>query len=160
MRMATAAWAMLGMAGALAGCAHHRVPRGGETISYATAMCFGTCPVYTVTVGPDGQGVFNGEKFTAVAGERRFQATPEQVRAFTAALAKVRTEGDREITPGKPGCTDFATDMPGATVRWQGAGGVSSLTFNYGCARDNRQIADALRAAPGLLPIGDLVGKR
>lgn len=151
----------MALAGGLAACAHDRAPpRGGETISYSTSMCFGTCPVYTVTLGPDGQGIFNGERFTAVTGERRFQATPEQVRAVTAALAKIRPDGDREIVPGKPDCGDFATDMPGATVRWQGAGGTSSLQFNYGCGMKNRKVADTLRAVPDMLPIGDLVAKR
>ena len=148
------------MAILLAGCAHDRVPRGGETISLSTTRCFGTCPVYTVTLSPDGQGIFDGQQFTAVTGERRFQATPEQVRAFTQALAKVRPEGDRKIEPGTPDCPMIVTDMPSTNIRWQGAGGASSLNFYGGCGRENPKIADTLRAAPGLLPIGDFIGRR
>ena len=35
-----------------------------ETIRYETGACFGTCPVYTVTIAPDGKGTFEGKRFT------------------------------------------------------------------------------------------------
>jgi hypothetical protein len=146
---------------ALAGCAHHPVPRGGETISYATTPCHGTCPVYTVTLGPDGQGIFVGEQFTAVNGERRFQASATQVAAFTESLARVRPARDREFGEGKADCEQVATDAPGVRVRWQGALGGTSLSFYYGCrGTEASRVAADLRTVPDLLPIADLIGKR
>jgi len=154
-------WMVIGAAAlALAGCAHGRDQAGAETISYSTQRCFGSCPVYTVTVGPDGQGIFDGQMFTTTRGEQRFQATPEQVRAFAAALAPARPTGDRVIEPGSPGCANAPTDMPSINVRWQGTQGSKSLRFYRGCARENQAIADALAAAPATLPIAGMIGDR
>ena len=152
---------------ALAGCAHHPVPRGGETMTYATGPCFGSCPAYTVTLGPDGQGIFVGQQFAAVTGERRFQASPEQVRAFAERLAPFRPKGEELIEPeakgkGRSRCREAATDQSSVDIRWQPAAAPAShLRFYYGCdVAKNRAMADALLGAPDLLPIADLIGKR
>ena len=53
MRMATTVGAIALM---LAACAGHRVPVGGEAITYrleATGFCR-TCTSYTITLGPEG----------------------------------------------------------------------------------------------------------
>src|SRR3546814_11246735 len=44
---------------ALAGCVAGgtATPADRATITYATQPCFGACPVYTVTVSPDGQEI-------------------------------------------------------------------------------------------------------
>jgi len=145
---------------ALVGCAHDRVPRGGETISYATTPCHGTCPVYTVTLGPDGQGIFVGEQFTAVTGERRFPASAAQVAAFTETLARVRPTRDRDFGKGKGDCEQVATDAPSVRVRWQGALGSTTLSFYYGCSgKKASRVAADLRSAPDLLPVAALIGK-
>jgi hypothetical protein len=155
-----AVWGV-GVAMALAGCAHDRAVSGGETITYTTTRCYGTCPAYTITLGPDGQGIFVGQQFTAVVGERRFRASPDQVRGFAARLAPYRPKGERLIEPGKPGCKLAGTDSPSVDVHWQVAvGAPSHLHFYYGC-RDpqNRGMTDALRFAPDALPIAALIGK-
>ena len=82
------------MAVALAGCAKtgtrpdgKPVPIEGDSITYETGPCFGACPVYSVTVRPDGTGVFDGKRFTAVSGVRAFTLTKAQYDAFAARLA-------------------------------------------------------------------------
>lgn len=145
----------------LAGCAGGRVPTGGETITYAATPCHGSCPVYTVTLGPDGQGVFVGERNVAGLGEHRFQATPDQVRAFTAALRRFRPAGERVVGHDGESCRLFATDAPGVDIRWRVAVGTPAhLVFDYGCHdAANAKAAAALRGAPALLPIADLIGR-
>jgi hypothetical protein len=154
--------AAIGMAAlALAGCAHGRDKRGGETISYSATACFGSCPIYTVTLGPDGQGIFEGARYTAARGERRFQATPAQMREFTRQLAAVRPRQDRVFAMGTPGCEPARTDAPGIDVRWQGTAGAVTLRAYGGCGgKDGRETYDALRRAAGALPIADYVGGR
>lgn len=160
---------MLALGGAmLAGCA--MTPSTGtpiaierETISYQTSPCYGTCPVYAITVQPDGTGMFEGKQHTAVTGTRAFKATPAQVRAFTAKLAPYRpASGDRMLQPGQPGCENAPTDMPSVEVRWNEMSGASqALSYYYGCgAADNGATGNALRAAPAELPVADLIGKR
>lgn len=146
---------------ATSGCAHHRVPRGGETIIYQLTRCYGRCPAYKVTLGPDGQGIFSGEANTGTVGDRRFRASLDQARAFAAALRKVRPTSERLVEPGRRGCGEAPTDQPSIDVRWQGVEVAAHLRIYTGCrSKAARKLADTLRAAPALLPIADLIGPR
>jgi len=125
-----------------------------ETISYETSRCFGTCPVYRVTVQPDGTGVFEGRQFTKVVGTRDFRATPAQYRAFAARLQPYRPQGEQLIQPGQPGCGQVATDMPSVDIRWNEMSGASQhLSLYYGCRMHDQAMNEALRSAPNELPI-------
>lgn len=140
------------------------VPIEQEAIRYETAPCFGTCPVYAVTVRPDGTGRFEGRSHTAVTGTRDFRLDPAAYRRFAETLARYRPrEGDVRYAPGEPNCEPAATDMPSATVTWESNTGAApqTLSYYYGCRSDeSRALAEALRAAPGLLPIAELIGRR
>lgn len=130
-----------------------------ETISYETSPCFGTCPVYRVTVQPDGTGVFEGRRFTKVVGTRDFKATPGQYRAFAAKLQPYRPQqGERLVQPGQPGCDNAPTDMPSVDVRWNELSGASQhLSFYYGCRMRDQRMNEALRSAPNELPIREYI---
>lgn len=164
-------WAIAGLAMlALAGCSRHGggpgrpVPVEGDSISYETGPCFGACPVYAFTIRPDGSGTFTGKRFTAVLGERSFQARPEQYRAFAAALAPYRpATGAVRYAQGEPLCGQVVTDMPSVEVTWRRAVGDSqNLYYYYGCdRRKNQAMADALGNAPDALPqLTPLIGER
>ncbi|KQM63610.1 hypothetical protein ASE75_10815 [Sphingomonas sp. Leaf17] len=134
-----------------------------ETIRYATEPCFGTCPVYSVTVQPDGSGVFTGVQHTAVTGERAFKATPDAYRRFAARLQPYRpAQGDMLYEQGTALCPNAATDGPSVDVRWSDiSGGGAHLRYYYGCGVEKlRPMADALRAAPADLPIAAFIGPR
>lgn len=129
-----------------------------ETISYETSRCFGTCPVYRVTIQPDGTGVFEGRRFTKVVGTRDFKATPAQYRAFAAKLQPYRPQGERLVQPGQPGCDNAPTDMPSVDVRWNELSGAAQhLSFYYGCRMRDQRMNEALRAAPNELPIRQFI---
>lgn len=164
----------IGAALALSACSHGGAkPAGpgtppvaieGDSITYETGPCFGACPVYSVTLRPDGSGVFNGIRNTAVTGERKFQLSPDQYKAFAAQLAPYRpASGEVRYSQGEPNCKQAVTDMPSVDIRWTRAIGDSqALHFYYGC-RDtaNRKIADALGSAIELLPpLEALIGER
>lgn len=145
------------------GCA--TVPPGpiaieSDAISYETGPCFGTCPVYKVTVSRDGRGTFEGRHHTAVTGERTFRLTPAQYRAFAAHLAPLRPREGSVRLSGEA-CRQMATDLPSAEVTWLSQiGNSQSLYFYYGCDMEaNRAMAERLRTAPNLLPIRELVGR-
>ncbi|UYY79091.1 DUF6438 domain-containing protein [Sphingomonas sp. R1] len=134
----------------------------GEMIRYATSPCFGACPVYAVTVRPDGTGTFEGQRFTAVTGARDFRVSPAQYEAFLTRLAPYRPRsGSLRYVPGEPACGQSATNMPSVEVQWDGRAGHRALSFYFGCDRArHRAMADALGSAPDLLPITAMIGAR
>jgi hypothetical protein len=133
----------------------------GDSIRYATGPCYGTCPVYKVTIRPDGTGTFEGERFTAVTGTREFRMSPDAYRRFAASLEPYRPDGERIVEMGSPDCGPAPTDMPSVDVGWtQASGGSGHLRFYYGCRTKNAEMAKALRDAPALLPIAALIGTK
>jgi hypothetical protein len=132
-------------------------------VTYEAGGCFGACPIYRVTVTERGVGIFEGRRFTAATGTRRFTITPRQFRAFVAHLAPIRPPNRQSIRYEGPRlCPRMATDMPTASVSWRAtSGGAQTLTYYYGCDPEkNRALAQRLSAAPGLLPIEELIGPR
>ena len=128
------------------------------SISYETGPCFGACPVYKVTVGADGQGLFDGRRFTTVTGERRFVLSPAQYRAFAEHLAPLRPVSGSIRLDASPACTRMATDLPSASVTWRSGDEEQSLYYYFGCDMETRKaMAERLRAAPALLPIGGFI---
>lgn len=162
------ALAAIGGALALAACSHGNsapkpIPVESDSITYETGPCFGACPVYAVTVRPDGSGVFIGKRFTAVTGERRFKLTPAQYAAFAARLAPYRpASGERRVVPGEKGCEHVATDLPSVDVTWTRAIGDSQkLYYYFGCnLSGDRSMAEALGGAAETLPLDALIGER
>lgn len=163
-------WMAMGAAAlVLAGCAGAGPRPGGtpvaieaDSIRLETSPCFGRCPVYAVTVRPDGSGVFEGKRFTAVTGERRFTVSPADYDALAAKLAAYRPEsGEVRYAPGEANCVHAPTDMPSTQVTWTRAiGDRQGISFYHGCRNDNPGLAQALRDAPGLLPITEMIGAR
>ena len=131
-----------------------------NSIAYETGPCFGACPVFRVSVSPDGSGIFEGRQNTAVTGERRFRITPAQYRAFAAHLAPLRPAQGSVRLSGEA-CQRMATDLPSAEVTWfSQIGNSQNYYFYYGCDMEkNAAIARRLRSAPSLLPIRELIGR-
>jgi hypothetical protein len=139
------------------------VPIEREAITYSTQPCFGFCPVYSVTVTPDGEGVFEGRNHTATTGEQRFRLDPAAYRRFADHLASIKPEGDRRIDMQSPDCGMAPTDMPSIDVRWStNTGGPDrSLHLYLGCRSEAAvRVAGVLKSAPDLLPIAQYIGKR
>jgi len=140
--------------------AERPIPIESESISYEAGPCFGTCPVFRVSVSPDGTGIFEGRQHTAVTGERTFRITPDQYRAFAAHLAPLRPR-EGSVRMSGEACRQTATDSPSAEITWfSEIGNAQSYYFYYGCDMDaNRPIAERLRATPALLPIQAWIGR-
>ncbi|MHA6719629.1 DUF6438 domain-containing protein [Sphingomonas sp. RS6] len=138
-------------------------PPLAETIRYEIGPCFGACPVFAITVKPEGTGVFEGRRFTAVSGTRAFRATPAQLAAFAARLAPYRPKrGELRYEPGTKYCARPATDMPSVDIRWSGRGKADAhLYFYFGCdPAEHKAMADALGNAVDALPVAALIGER
>lgn len=77
-------------------------------ITLERTACFGTCPVYKLTVYGDGRAEYEGEMFVAVEGRQTATISAEQVRELAAAIEKANyfsLKGDYSA---------LATDLPSA----------------------------------------------
>ena len=129
-----------------------------RSITYETGVCFGRCPVYSVTVHSDGRATFTGRRFTAVTGPREFFVGAGTYLTLARHLEPLRPRREGEVRYSGDRCRVMATDLPSANVVWDGQGGRRSLYFYYGCdMQKNRAIAQRLRGVPELLPIGDFI---
>ncbi|MBI1257727.1 MAG: hypothetical protein GC204_09675 [Chloroflexi bacterium] len=64
-------------------------PEGQVAITLERTACFGTCPVYTVTIYTDGRVVYNGEQFVDVKGEQTSSIDPATVEQLIAGFEAV-----------------------------------------------------------------------
>lgn len=135
-----------------------------EAVTYSTEACRGFCPVYSVRMTPEGEGVFVGEQHTAVTGERRFTVEPAVAERFIEHVGAVKpASGDRRIEMGTADCGIVATDLPAINVRWDANTGAApqSLHLYLGCRSEEAgRVRAVLEAAPTLLPIAAFIGKR
>jgi len=129
-----------------------------SSIAYETGPCFGTCPVYRVTVRANGRGLFEGIRHTAVTGQRRFRIPPHRYHIYALYLRRLRPASGSVRMDSGPQCQPMVTDLPSAEVTWTGPG-TQSFYYYFGCApQRHRAIADRLRRAPRLLPIAGFIG--
>jgi hypothetical protein len=94
-------------------------------VSLERTACFGTCPVYQLTIYGDGRVVYDGKAFVAVQGQRTAQISPEQVQQLVKAI-----EAARFFSLSEKYTVD-ATDLPGA---WTSVtlNGQSKRIWRYG----------------------------
>lgn len=144
-------------------CTHDRESRGGETITYRAehSICL-SCANFSLVLGPDGQGILTRRVDGVEQPDRRFRATPAQVKAFTDSLRPYRPKEELLIDPpdrGNGRCRIYATDGYLFDIRWQTAlGPAAHLALDTACDPGQYDaMGEALDAAPRLLPIGDLL---
>jgi hypothetical protein len=130
-------------------------------IRYEKTACFGFCPVFVVTLRSDGEGVFEGQHYTAVQGARRFHITPERFRAFAAALAPLRPRAGKLLYDEANRCHGAGaapSDGSSTGVAWRTREGRETVLYFYdGCGVP--EVRRRLDAARALLPIEAFVGR-
>jgi len=77
-------------------------------ITLQRTACFGTCPIYKLTIFPDGRVVYEGERFVKVVGKRTARISPQAVRKLVAEFDKLNYFSLSNNYQGGP------TDLPSA----------------------------------------------
>ena len=118
------------------------VPQGSDrSITMERAPCYGTCPVYVVRVGGDGDVRFRGTANVAQRGERMARIPPTRVDSlfrYVDSIAFGRLDGS--YTYGTNACGAYVPDLPTVVVTVVRAGETTRVAHDYGC-----------EAAPGTL---------
>jgi hypothetical protein len=94
-------------------------------ITLERTACFGTCPVYQLTIYGDGRVVYEGKAFVTVTGKRTTQISPEQLQQLLTAFetANFFSLNDQYVVE--------ATDLPGAWTSIS-SNGQSKRVWRYG----------------------------
>ena len=85
-------------------CSKHTCRRTGRQVALTLERrpCFGTCPIYTVTIYSDGTVVYKGTRFVDVTGEQTGSIDPETVEQL---IAGFEAAGYFDWNDATPRCT-------------------------------------------------------
>jgi hypothetical protein len=134
-------------AAALAGCARPSSPgaaatpaaegasvgSGADYVALERGPCFGTCPVYRVTVTRAGAVTFEGRRFVADSGTSHDSIPAAEAEdLFRRVAAGWSALADR-YAKGEPGCGRFATDLPTVVSEVSLGGSVKRVEHDHGC---------------------------
>lgn len=128
--------------------------QNAETITVAVGPCFGFCPVYSMTITPDGVVRFDGERHTAVLGLRTSSVGVAGYRALARELTAFRPVSGAEAVVD---CTAAVSDTSAFTVTWTSAAGhKTTATVQSGCPGGaGRALVELLRGLPDRLGTGE-----
>ena len=109
----------------------------GDEITLERTACFGTCPMYKVTITADGTVTFNGKRFTKVEGVAKGKITPSDFKRMVAEFEKINYFSlPDSFAPGTPVCPRMVTDMPSAVTSIRLKGKTKQVSHYYGCGDD------------------------
>jgi len=122
--------------------------------------CFGTCPVYTVSLDRSGVVRFEGRRFVADTGVFSAVVPPMRVDSL---LAELEAGGyfrfaDRYVA-GAPGCERYATDLPTVIIEVRAGGRTKRVEHDYGCAGAPEALSAMERRIDEVAGVGTWVGR-
>lgn len=107
-----------------------RVP----VITLERTACFGSCPIYKLTIFDDGQVVFEGKEFVKHPGTHTSQITKSQLEDLVRQFEKIDYFNlDENYTDDPRNCPEQWTDNPSAisSLNWNGK--KNAVRHYYGC---------------------------
>jgi hypothetical protein len=143
----------LALALGMAACGHppaqtpqaNPAPAEGH-LSLERRPCFGTCPVYTVTLERTGAVTFEGRRFVADTGTHTGSIPAARADSLFRALdaAGWFSFADR-YAMGEPTCERFATDLPSVITEVRMDGRVKRVEHDHGCTGAPAALAELER---------------
>ncbi|HEU4953676.1 MAG TPA: DUF6438 domain-containing protein [Gemmatimonadales bacterium] len=133
---------MLALTVGLVGCGSRtpEVPAPEAASSSATLVtlerepCFGTCPVYRVSLDGGGKVDFVGTRFVSREGADTSRVPADEVVRLVDSLdaAGYFALADQYV-PDSPACGRYATDAPTVTISVQSKGRSKTVRHDHGC---------------------------
>lgn len=105
-----------------------------DVITLERGACFGTCPIYKVSVTSDGLVTFEGFNYTKIKGKVTGRIKARDFKKLVKEFEQIRYFSlDDTYEPGQPNCDPAATDMPGVKSSIQLKGKTKSISHYQGC---------------------------
>lgn len=157
------------------GCAQHAprgaaagAPRGAPdpareatTVTLERTPCFGTCPVYALTLTSDGRVVFEGRRFVDSIGTFTAHIAAS---AFDALLHQFDEQQfftlDDRYVMGEKNCQPYATDAPTAISSITARGQTKRVEHDAGCASAPARLQEIERAIDQAAGVARWIGRR
>ena len=115
-------------------------------ITLERGPCFGTCPVYSVTLDGSGAVLFEGRRFVADTGISTGKVPPARIDSLVAELAAGGYfDFAARYRAGEPGCERYATDLPSVITEVRAGGRSKRIEHDHGCM----EAPEALTALEG-----------
>jgi len=142
-----------------AGTGHAAAPGVKDTNSVSVTLdrgaCYGTCPIYSVTMLGSGAVTFKGERFVTTEGTATATVSRDTVRQVLEAFDRASFSSlPSSYQPGDSTCPHAATDMPSVNLTWEADGASKSVHFYYGCTGITTSIPALSMKVGSLLDIG------
>jgi hypothetical protein len=112
------------------------------SISLERRPCFGTCPVYSLTVDRSGAVRFEGRRFVADTGVSTDTVPSARVDSLLRELTAAGYFGfaDRYVM-GEPGCQRYATDLPTVVTEVRIGARTKRIEHDRGCTDAPRALS-------------------
>ncbi|NNG15464.1 MAG: hypothetical protein HKM89_03210, partial [Gemmatimonadales bacterium] len=122
--------------------------------------CFGTCPVYAITVEGNGRVRYEGTAHVSLVGSDTSTITSEQVTLLVAEFDRVGYEqlADR-YAYGEPSCPSYVSDSPTTVTSLTREGTTKRVEHDYGCADAPRALTALERLIDDIVRSGRWTGK-
>jgi hypothetical protein len=105
------------------------------SVKLTRTECFGTCPVYTVEVSPDGKVSFIGLKNTKVIGSAEGTLNRETLDLLAAEINKANIFALKDAyTRDSGNCPSYATDNPTVTLEVRSGRKFKKIEHYLGCS--------------------------
>ena len=103
-------------------------------ITFERTACFGSCPVYTISVSPSGEVQYEGRAHVRQLGAATGKVPRERVDSLLSELDRggYFTFAERYTSP-EPACGRYVTDSPTIITSVTLRGRTKRITHDYGC---------------------------
>jgi hypothetical protein len=147
------------------GCGPQRVadapaPAQDVTITLERRPCFGTCPVYSITVAGDGRVRYEGTAHVSLIGSDTSSITSDQLTVLVAEFDRVGygQMADR-YAYGEPSCPSYVSDSPTTVTSLTRRGTTKRVEHDYGCVDAPRALTALERLIDDVVRSGQWTGK-
>ena len=130
------------------------------TVTLERRPCFGTCPVYSITVEGTGRVGYQGTAHVTVVGSDTGSISSEQMALLIAEFDRVGyTQLEDRYAYGEPSCPSYVSDAPTTITSLTRQGTTKRVEHDYGCTDAPRALTALERFIDDVVRSGRWTGK-
>jgi len=130
-----------------------------DSITLSRTACFGSCPVYDITLQGDGRVTYHGGRFTKLQGQHNETYSAGRFLEVLSVL-EMRGFADFDDAYTRDTCQPWATDHPTVKIELKSAAMSKSLEWYTGCRgiKERAQLEGLLDELERILDVERFIG--